>query len=397
LTGTAPRAPYSRRLQALRDALPAAGVDALLVTHAPNLRYLAGFDGSTGALLVTASACTLVVDGRYATAATARVNADPELGDVAVAVAERSLEEAAAHLVMGGAPVWSLGVEAAAITLSRFDRLSELLGRAETAHPAGRAAPRLRATERLVEALRLVKDPFEAATLREAARRLSAVARGVPAYARPGRTERDVAADIDAAIRAAGFERPAFETIVASGPGSALPHARPGGRRLQPGDAVVLDFGGAYEGYCVDLTRTVQLAPATADFGRVFAAVRAAHAAALAAVRPGARASEVDAAARTALAAEGLADAFVHGTGHGLGLEVHEEPRIARAGTGSVDEVLRPGMVFTIEPGAYLPGRLGVRIEDDVLVTAEACDVLTDVPIEQAGDNGQGPAAPAEH
>lgn len=389
---------YSHRLQAVRDALPAAGVDALLVTHPPNLRYLVGFDGSAGALLVTATACALVVDGRYATSANASVSRNPELSDVVVVVAERSLEEAAARLVMSGARLWNLGVEAAAMTLSRFDRFSEMLGAAEAAHPDALSAPRLRGTERVVEALRLVKDPTEVATLRNAAGRLSAVARRALAFACAGRTEREVAADIDAALRAAGFERPAFETIVASGPNSALPHYRAGGRRLMPGDGVVLDFGGVYEGYCVDLTRTVQLAPVTADFGRVFAAVKAAHAAAIAAVRPGIRASEVDGAARAALTERGLGEAFVHGTGHGLGLEVHEEPRIARAGPGGTDEVLRPGMVFTVEPGAYVPGFGGVRIEDDVLVVDGACDVLTDVPIERTGQGAPGTTAPpAEH
>jgi Xaa-Pro aminopeptidase len=212
----------------------------------------------------------------------------------------------------------------------------------------------------------------------------------------PGRRERDVAADVDAALLRAGFERPAFETIVASGPNSALPHARPGDRRLEGGDAVVLDFGGVYDGYCVDLTRTVQLAPVTADFGRIFAAVKAAHAAALAAVRPGIPASDVDAAARDTLTRHGLGHAFVHGTGHGLGLEVHEEPRIGRAGSTGSGESLRPGMVFTIEPGAYIPGFGGVRIEDDVLVGEGACEVLTDVPIERRGQDALAAGPPAE-
>lgn len=389
-------APYARRLAALREALPAAGVDGLLVTHPPNLRYLTGFDGSTGALLVSATAFTLIVDGRYVTSARAQVAAHSDLQGMVVFVAERSLEEAAAHVVMSGAPIWNLGVEAGAITLSRFDRLSEALGTAEASQPEQGPAPRLRGTERIVEALRLVKDASEIATLRTAARLLSGVAREVMGFVLSDRREREVAADVDAALRRAGFERPAFETIVASGPNSALPHARPGDRRLEPGDAVVLDFGGIYDGYCVDLTRTVQLAPVSADFGRVFAAVKAAHAAAVAAVRPGIPASDVDAAARDVLARHGLGHAFVHGTGHGLGLEVHEEPRIARAGSTGSGEVLRPGMVFTIEPGAYIPGLCGVRIEDDVLVDEGACEVLTDVPIERMGQDALAAGPPAE-
>jgi Xaa-Pro aminopeptidase len=186
-----------------------------------------------------------------------------------------------------------------------------------------------------------------------------------------------VAADIDSALRRGGFERPAFDTIVASGPNSARPHARPGKRALRPGDWVLLDFGGVYDGYCVDLSRTVRLGRGDAEFGRVFEAVAEAQRAAIATVRPGIRASAVDAAAREVLGRHGLAEVFGHGTGHGLGLEVHEEPRIGRPLEGSDDVLLAPGMVFTVEPGAYLDGIGGVRIEDDVLVTDTGCDVLT--------------------
>jgi Xaa-Pro aminopeptidase len=378
------RPPYTRRLAFLVGALGAAGVDALLVTHPPNLRYLVGFDGSLGALLVSAGGATLVVDGRYLTSATARAASTPGLEDLRVELADRSLEETVARVVMAGAGIFNLGVEAAAITLSRFDRLSDALGRAEAAVGSA-SAPRLRATERVVESGRMVKDDGEVETLREAARRLSSVASEVMSEVRTGRTEHDIAAAIDAAIRRAGFERSAFETIAASGPNSALPHARPGHRTLQPGDGVVLDFGGVYDGYCVDLTRTVQLPPLSIEFGRLFDAVSAAHAAAIRAVAPGVAASSVDRAARHVLEGFGLADYFVHGTGHGLGLEVHEEPRLTKPGSTQTDETLQPGMVFTIEPGVYVPGLGGVRIEDDILVTGQGCEVLTDVPIDRTG------------
>jgi Xaa-Pro aminopeptidase len=382
LAPSKPRPAYRQRLAIVRDALPGSGLDALLVTHPPNLRYLVGFDGSAGALIVSATRCDLVVDGRYLTSARERMAGDQDLRDVVVHLAERSYEEEVSRVVMSGTPIHALGVEAAAMSLSRFDRLSEALGRAEAAAADRRNAPRLRATERIVERPRMVKDASEEATLREAAFHLSQAAKEMQALVRVGRRERDVAADIDAAMRRAGFDRPAFETIVASGPNSALPHARPGDRVLEASDGVVLDFGGIYDGYCVDLTRTVQLAPRTEQFARVFAAVRAAHAAAVAAVRPGPPASAIDAAARDVLARQGLGEAFVHGTGHGLGLEVHEEPRITKAGMADVDETLASGMVFTIEPGAYVPGVGGVRIEDDVLVTEQGCEILTDVPIE---------------
>ena len=367
---------YSRRAETVRRTLADTGLDALIVTHPPNLRYLTGFDGSLGALLLTLSNAVLIVDGRYITTARDRVASSAELRWVRVELAARSLEEGLIDTI-AETPARTIGVEAAAMTLSRFDRLNALL-QARQDKPGVRLAP----SERIVERARVIKDADEVATFRTAAAMLSRVAARALDAVGPGRSELEVAADIDTFLRQAGFSKPAFDTIVASGPNSALPHARPGERRLLPGDSVVLDFGGVYDGYCVDLTRTVQLSPATDAFLRTFAAVRAAHSAAIAAIRPGLKASLVDTAAREVLTAHGLGDAFVHGTGHGLGLEVHEEPRVTRPGSVAMDETLEPGMVFTVEPGAYLPGAHGVRIEDDVVVTAGGCDVLTSVPID---------------
>jgi Xaa-Pro aminopeptidase len=192
-----------------------------------------------------------------------------------------------------------------------------------------------------------------------------------------------VAHAIDARLIEAGFTKPAFDTIVASGPNAALPHARPGERTLTEGDLVVLDFGGIYDSYCVDLTRTVSVGPASGRTREVYDAVREAHDRAIAAVAPGRSRFDIDAAARDTLGKHGLAEAFGHGTGHGLGIEVHEDPRISRRrpdlDVNIVDEAVAAGMVFTIEPGAYLPGWGGVRIEDDVLVTEQGVEVLTDV------------------
>ncbi|MGH9239655.1 MAG: M24 family metallopeptidase, partial [Vicinamibacterales bacterium] len=269
--------------------------------------------------------------------------------------------------------VTTVGFEAAHLTVARHEWLVRTAA-------ARRVAVTLRPTERVVEQARVIKDDAEMAILREAARRLTPVARAAFDMVRPGTIERAVAARIESAIREAGFERPAFDTIVASGPNAALPHYRAGDRVLERGDVVVLDFGGVLDGYCSDLTRTVAVAPPSAEAHRVHQAVREAQQAAIDAVRPGIATTDVDRAARRVLDAHGLGEAFGHGTGHGLGLDVHEEPRVTRPRADVAPVPLEPGMVFTIEPGAYLPGWGGVRIEDDVLVTARGCEVLTSVP-----------------
>jgi Xaa-Pro aminopeptidase len=370
------------RLSRVRQTLAGSNLDALLVSHLPNVRYLTGFSGTSGSLIVSGSRALLVVDFRYAASASSLPGAG-EPGLFSMTMASSGVDETVTAAIREGG-FRRIGIEAASMPVGRFNRLSAALA-ADVMTLAGDppACPSLAPTEQIVERARAVKDAGEIATLREAAGRLSAVARQARGFVAVGRSERDIAADIDAALRRAGFERTAFETIVASGPNSALPHARPTGRMVEAGEGVVLDFGGVYDGYFVDLTRTLQTGPCPAAFRRLFAAVVEAHAAALAAVKPGAKASDIDAAARAVLDRHGLGEAFGHGTGHGLGLELHEEPRLTRAGAGNPDAVVQPGMVFTIEPGAYVPGVGGARIEDDVLVVDGGADVLTDVPIEQ--------------
>jgi Xaa-Pro aminopeptidase len=378
--------PFDPRVHRIRNDLRSAGLDALLVTHLPNIRYLTGFAGTAGAVVVGASRCLLLADFRYATTARELIADRPE-GAIDLVVPERGYDEAivSALRAIGASRV---GVEAAWLSVSRFNWLASALASGSAAgasgsQPAGWDSAFLVPTERIVEAQRVIKDAAEIACLREAARRLSAVARQASSYVREGRSERAIAAEVESAIRTAGFERPAFETIVASGPNSAVPHARPGDRVVRAGDGVVLDFGGVYDGYCVDLTRTHFVGAPAPALVRMAAAVREAHAAAIAAVRPGARPSEIDRAARNVLSSHGLGAAFGHGTGHGLGLEVHEDPRIATLPSALPDTPVVPGMVFTIEPGAYVEGVGGVRIEDDVLVVDDGCEVLTDVPIEE--------------
>ena len=363
------------RLARVRAHMMQAGVDALAVSHLPNVQYLTGFSGSAGAAIVLRDVCLLVVDFRYVTAAAAL--AERLDGLVRVETFERSYDEAIVEL-LNGAGTARVGIEAAYLPVARFNAIS--VGLAQRAplplHSDG-GTPVLVPTERIVERARVVKDEAEIAALREGGRRLGAVAAGVADLVREGRTEREIALDIELALRQAGFTRPAFETIVASGPNSALPHARPTARVVRTGDPTVLDFGGVYDGYCVDLTRTVQLGAVSEPLAKLYTAVAEAQETALAAVRPGVAAGVIDAAARGVLERHGLGAAFGHGTGHGLGLEVHEEPRIARPSGRLPDVVIEPGMVFTIEPGAYVPGLGGVRIEDDVLVTDTGCEVLT--------------------
>ncbi len=378
-----PPACLAARVSRVRRHLSAARIDALLVTHPPNLLYLTGLRATTGALILTPSDIILVVDPRYVAAAREAVASLAVQTSARLEEAPRALDEAVAA-VLGRLGAGRVGVESAHLTVKRFQELGARLRKVSRPWPARRGRvrllPRLVATEGLVERERLLKDSFELATIRQAARRVSDVARLVPGFLRPERTEREVAADIDNALRRAGFERPAFDTIVASGPQSGRPHARPTERRLRAGDAVVLDFGGVYDGYCVDLSRTACLGRSSGELERMHAAVLAAQEAALAAVRPGALASAVDAAAREVLEEAGLGDAFVHGTGHGLGLDVHEDPRLGRAQEGAPDPRLEAGMVLTVEPGVYVPAVGGVRIEDDVLVVVGGREVLTDAP-----------------
>jgi Xaa-Pro aminopeptidase len=377
-----PSSSFVSRLARIRNAIRATNLDAFVVSHPPNIRYLTGFNGSAGILVLTPAAWVLLVDFRYVIAARTLLHADPELGDVLTMTEITASYDQGLIDLLRQSRAERIGIESVHMSVSRFNRLSTALAdSAPTPFEATGPCPVLNPVERVVEQARLIKDEGEIETLREASRRLAAAAVEVPRFVQEGRSELDVSADIDALMRRLGFERPAFETIVASGPNGAHPHARPGRRLLQAGDGVVLDFGGVYDGYCVDLSRTVQLGPVHPEFRRIYDAVAEAQQAAIATVRPGVMATEVDAAARAVLDRYGLGDAFGHGTGHGLGLEVHEEPRLGRPVPGLPDVALAPGMIFTIEPGVYVEGFGGVRIEDDVLVTETGREVLTATPI----------------
>ncbi len=369
----APSAALKRRHEAVRDACRRAGVDALIITTRSNILYLTNFSGSAAIAIVTPDRLEFITDFRYVTAVEGQQQSAEACPDLRLTVVEGTYDTTLVKLLT------SLGLarvafEAANVTVSRHNWLTTTLAQAS-------GAPQLIPADQLIERIRVRKDDYELSMLRESARRLSEVARGVFSEVRAGRTEREVALAIDARIIAAGFERPSFDTIVAGGPNAALPHAHPGERRLGDNELVVLDFGGVYRSYCSDLTRTVVLGTASARAREVHAAVLEAHDRAIQAVAPGRSRFAIDAAARDSLTARGLGEVFGHGTGHGLGIDIHEDPKVSRRTSDAPvdDELVDTGMVFTIEPGAYLPGWGGVRIEDDVLVTQHGVEVLTSV------------------
>jgi Xaa-Pro aminopeptidase len=365
-------ATLSARNARLRASFATLGIDALVVGFGPNLRYLTNHAGTAGFGVFTDRAVVLLLDFRYQTANEV-LQASPSACPGARLWPVPGSYDAALAECLESLGVRAVGFESAHVTVARHAAWE----RACRARGLGLA---LVPTDRAVEQLRVIKDEAEIERLRAAAAGLTPVAEAAMAAVRPGAIEKEVAGVIEAALRAAGYERPAFDTIVASGPNAALPHHRAGERRLVEGDLVVLDFGGVLDGYCSDLTRTVTVGTPSSDALRVHAAVLAAQRAAIDAVRPGVLASLVDAAARQVLDAKGLGEAFGHGTGHGLGLDVHEDPRVGRATADNPSVLLEAGMVLTVEPGAYLAGWGGVRIEDDVLVTPTGCETLTSVP-----------------
>lgn len=359
-----------RRHRHLAQHLASLPVDALLVTTRPNIHYLSHFSGSAAWLLVEADRLTLVSDSRYAGELTELSNALPRLESLVLPPGGLSTEEAMAALLAERAPL-RLGFDSSAVTVGQHQGLVRRLA-------AVGAEVTWVAVDHAVEELRQVKDASELAILREAGRRLSDVSKCIIPNALAGVAERSLAAVLEWEMRQKGFDKPAFDTIVASGPNAALPHHSAGDRTLADGDLVVVDFGGMYRGYAVDMTRTVTIGRRGARQTECLEAVFAAHQAAFAAAQAGTVASDVDARARAVLDAAGMGEAFTHSLGHGLGLEVHERPRLTRPRPGIADVALAAGMVFTIEPGVYFTGWGGVRIEDDVVLTGSGPEYLTE-------------------
>jgi Xaa-Pro aminopeptidase len=350
------------RLTALGDALHAAHLDALLVTSLANVRYLTGFSGSNALVVVTARDTLLVTDFRYQT------QAEAEVGDLARTVVEPQNLWAALWRLLAQMPgVEIVGFESAHLVHRDFERLLD-----------GGARWQWRPTVDLVEVLRASKDADELALLQQAADVAAAALEATLPRVRPGLMELQIAGLLEGALRERGSEGFPFPSIVASGERSALPHARSSGRRVARGDFVLFDFGAIVGGYCSDVTRTVVLGPADDRQREVYGVVREANARASGAVRAGMRGRDADAVARRYIEERGFGDAFGHGLGHGIGLEVHEAPRLSKAAEGE----LPGGAVVTIEPGIYLPGWGGVRIEDDVYLAAAGPRILTSFPRE---------------
>jgi Xaa-Pro aminopeptidase len=351
---------FQARQRKLREHLATTRFDALLISHLPNIRYLCGFTGSAGLLLIEESGSVFFTDVRYDTQAHEEVKAAKVvIARKSVLVALREFLSVRRKRARG----CTLGIEAEHFTIAEKKRLAKV-------KPSGIT---LKDAPSIVERARMVKDSDELQLIRGAVGLGAKLFERALEVLRPGVKEVEVAAEMELAARRGGAEEMSFPTIVASGARSALPHGRASGQAIAPGGFVVCDFGVILSGYCSDQTRTVWVGPIPEDARRAYEAVREAQQAASDAVRPGVTTGEIDAAARKVLRKAGLARYFTHSTGHGVGLEIHEVPRVA----DGQREILQPGMVITIEPGVYFPGKWGVRIEDMVAVTAGGCEVLT--------------------
>jgi Xaa-Pro aminopeptidase len=350
---------FSKRWRNVRRAMREQGIESLLVKHLPDVRWLCGFTGSNAALAVTAKAAALFTDGRYTT------QAREETRGARVKIAAKSaLKECSALLAESAGRAW---FDAQATTVADLALMRSGVKKGKGFFVA--------LEKPLLAELRMVKDADELSSMaRAAALGCELFERMLPRM-EAGMTEVALAAELEYEARKRGAEGMSFETIVASGSRSALPHGRATQAKLPRKGFVTLDFGVILKGYCSDMTRTVHLGGATREERAAYDAVLEAQETAVNAVKPGATCGEVDKAARNVLEKAGFGKYFTHSTGHGVGLEIHEQPRIA----AGQDTRLEAGMVITIEPGIYLPGKFGIRIEDMVAVTAKGSWILTPV------------------
>lgn len=346
---------FESRRQVVGAGLAGRKLDALLVAFSPNLRYLSGFTGSNGNLLVLPDRAILFTDPRYQIQAAQEVSCavkiapGPLVVDVAAAIQKLRLRR--------------IGYEPPRMACDLFESLNARLPMKASLVPAGG----------WIEQLRMIKSPAELERIRRSVETNSRAFEYVVGRLRPGIKEQDLAAELEYRMRRLGAEKPSFETIVAAGPRGALPHAQPTAARLRNGNLVVVDMGTFQDGYASDMTRMLYLGTPTPKVKRTYRAVLEAQLAAIDGVRAGVSTAHVDRLARRVLQGYGLGEAFVHSTGHGLGLEIHEPPRLGKRDKGR----LEAGMVVTVEPGVYLEGFGGIRIEDTIAVTANGCEILT--------------------
>ncbi|HPL63643.1 MAG TPA: Xaa-Pro peptidase family protein [Syntrophales bacterium] len=353
------RSPHPDRVSRIRSLLSDQELDAVLIQNLANIFYLVGFSGSDGALLISGAKTVLLVDGRYITQAGAETPSSEivEYRDKTKGITRFIAENGFRRI----------GFESSVMSFQQHHDLASQTSGTDWI-PIARG----------IEELRSIKDAEELSCIRKAIALSTRAFQIVMAEARPGICEREIAIELDYRMRREGAENVSFSTIVASGENSALPHAKPGSRRLAPGDLVVIDFGSVYRGYCSDETCTVAVGPLSPVNKEIYRIVKNAHDIALEAIKDGAFCRDIDKLVRDFIDNKGYGPYFSHATGHGVGLEVHEFPRLNRLS----EAVLKSGMVITVEPGIYIPGQGGVRIEDMVLVREHGCEKLTELPKE---------------
>jgi Xaa-Pro aminopeptidase len=349
---------HKGRIRRLQAQLAKLRVDYLLVTHMPNVRYLCGFTGSSGALLLGEQGAALFTDGRYTMQAKQESAARVRIS--------KGNASAAAVASLSGRRRYVVGIEGDHLSVSALRMLAKA------------SCVRLKPTSGVVERMRIIKEPDEIVQLQAAVMLASGLFEVLLHGIKPGTSESHVAAELEYVARRSGAEGMSFDTIVAAGERSALPHGLASENPIPPNGFVVLDYGVILAGYCSDMTRTVYVGSPGQKQRALYQAVLHAQLAAIAAVYPGQEAGKVDQAARKVLKKAGFASYFTHSTGHGVGLEIHEPPRLGKG----QNDCLQPGMVITVEPGAYVPGLGGVRIEDMVLVTESGHQILTPTPKE---------------
>lgn len=350
----------SVKLSALRERLKTENLDGFFVTNPYNRRYLSGFTGTSGNLVITADSAQLITDFRYVE------QAGQQAPDFTVVRHERDILECVGEQVKKHG-VKRLAFEQDHVTYSLYQKLAGFIPGVELVPVQG-----------IIEELRLIKTESEIKIIKEAAVIADQAFTHILDFIKPGVTERQVANELEFTMRRLGATASSFDTIVASGYRSALPHGVATDKCIQTGEIVTLDFGAYYQGYCSDITRTISVGKPDPKLEEIYSIVLKAQLNGVQKIKPGMSGKEADALTRDIIGEAGYAEYFGHGTGHGVGLEIHEGPTLSPRG----EQTLQPGMVVTVEPGIYVPGLGGVRIEDDVVITEQGCEIITSSPKE---------------